>query len=284
MTEERNPNWKAIGAKAKRGARSAVHHTKRAAIATKKAAGEFAEGWRETNPRLNPPSFVKTKRDERLWEAAKKSADVQGRAGDWAYVMGTFQRMKQRTGGGELRENPGELLIVNGEEPDSEQAEAVFEMWHQKNPHSAFGLDTGCDGDDEMVCVGRAFDIVYRSGKWEKGRKTNDYVHTFDSKPKVWMLGHLVEDGMKSSGNKTVESLLKRTKNADGQFAVAELASPLSFTLDDGTNEGCDVAIHTGSKVYGAIDQRTILICDPHWSLIVIQGGEMHFDERGIVK
>jgi hypothetical protein len=46
----------------------------------------------------NPASVVRTPRDERLWRKAKESAARQGRAGDWAYVMGIFQHMKHRTG------------------------------------------------------------------------------------------------------------------------------------------------------------------------------------------
>jgi len=185
----------------------------------------------------------------------------------------------QREDAHDVEENPR----LNPE-PDSARAEEVFEMWHKKNPRNVSSIRPGCDGDDEMVCVGRAHNIVYRSGKWEKGRKTNDYIHHFDSKPKVWMLRHLVEDGMQASGSKSADDLLRRAHNADGQVAVADLANPLSFGLDDGTDEGTEVAIHNGSRVYGAIDQKTVIICDPHWKLIVIQGGKMTFDERGIVK
>jgi len=73
-------------------------------------------------------------------------------------------------------------------------------------------------------------------------------------------------------------------QNGDGRFEVAELAVPLSLGLDDGTTEGTDIKIHAGSKVYGGVDKKTVVICDPHWKLIVIKGGKMHFDERGIVK
>ncbi len=179
------------------------------------------------------------------------------------------------------RENPGELLVVNGTEPDSAKAEKVFAMWHKKNPNNVGVLRPGCDVDDGMVCIGSANDIVYRSGKWEKGRKTNDYVHTFDSKPKVWMLASVV--GEESGTMKTVGALLAKAKNADGQFAVADLAAPISFSVDgeDGAEE---IAIHSGARVYGAVDRRTVIIVDPRWKLIVIKGGQMHFDERGIVK
>ncbi len=174
-------------------------------------------------------------------------------------------------------------LMRSNPEPDSAKAEKVFTMWHQKSPNNVEIFRPGVDGQDEMCCVGRAHNIVYRSGKWEK-RKKNDYIHHFDSKPKVWMLRHLVEDGMACGASKDVETLLRRSKNADGQYAVANLATPLSFGLDDGTDEGSDIVIHTGSKVYGAVDQKTVIIRDPHWKLIVIQGGQMYFDERGIVK
>lgn len=41
-----------------------------------------------------PTNAVKTPRDEHLWSRAKEQAAKQGRAGDWAYVMGIYQRMK----------------------------------------------------------------------------------------------------------------------------------------------------------------------------------------------
>lgn len=195
-------------------------------------------------------------------------------------------RRQRNPGRPSMKENPGELLIVNGAEPDSAKAEKVFETWHKKPARNVSIFRPGVDGDDNMICIGCANDVTYRSGKWQKGRKTEDYCHTFDSKPKVWMLAHLVEPGLKRNGSesgcKSVESLLAKTRNADGQFAVADLASPLSFTVDgeDGPEE---IAIHAGARVYGGVDQKTIIIADPHWKLIVVRGGKMHFDERGIV-
>lgn len=41
-----------------------------------------------------PVNVVHTARDERLWEEAKRQAAKQGRAKDWRYVMGIYQRMK----------------------------------------------------------------------------------------------------------------------------------------------------------------------------------------------
>jgi hypothetical protein len=41
-----------------------------------------------------PVNVVKTPRDERLWDKAKKQAEKQGHTKDWAYVMGIYQHMK----------------------------------------------------------------------------------------------------------------------------------------------------------------------------------------------
>lgn len=178
-----------------------------------------------------------------------------------------------------VRENPSSQPL------DSHRAEKVFTEWHQKAPNAVGVIDTGCDGDDTMVCVGNANDIVYVSGKWEKGKKKNAYVHTFDSQPKVYMLAHNVEPLTNpGSGTKTVDSLLKHARNKDGHFAVAELARPESFSLCGADGEVDEIAIHAGAKLYGAVDKKTIIIADPKWGLIIVRGGEMHFDERGIVK
>lgn len=160
---------------------------------------------------------------------------------------------------------------------DEERGAKVFEMWHQKEPTGAQVKRVLSDMDQIMVPVGKAHEIVYRSGKWEKGRKTNDYVHAFDSHPTVYMLEKFAPESQ--AAGKAASSLLRAAQGADGRFVVAELAVPLTLSI----NGGDEIDIHNGSKVYGAVDKHTVLICDPHWKLIVIRGGRMHFDERGIV-
>lgn len=169
-----------------------------------------------------------------------------------------------------IRKNPRK----NGED--------VYRMWHRKEPHNKFVISGGCSEDDEMMCVGKAHNIVYRSGKWEKGRKTNDYIHHFDSRPSVYMLTKKLPASARANPDKRVGDLLSGATNEDGQVEVAELAAPLSFGLDDG-DEGADIQINKGAKVYGCVDQKTVIIHDPKWKLIIIKGGRMHFDERGIV-
>ncbi|MCL8207211.1 MAG: hypothetical protein K6V97_03935 [Actinomycetia bacterium] len=51
-----------------------------------------------------PASVVRTPREERLWEQAKQRAARQGHAGDWAYVMGVFERLRTRVGGAKGRD------------------------------------------------------------------------------------------------------------------------------------------------------------------------------------
>lgn len=169
-----------------------------------------------------------------------------------------------------IRKNPRK----NGEE--------VYRMWHRKEPHNRFVVSAGCNDDDGMVGIGQAHNIIYRSGKWESGRKTNDYIHHFDSRPSVFMLEKKLPASSRGTADKTVGALLAGASNSDGQIEVAELATPLSLGLDDG-DDGADIKISKGAKVYGCVDQKTVIIHDPHWKLIVIKGGRMHFDERGIV-
>lgn len=65
----------------------------------------------------NPASVVRTARDERLWRMAKASAARQGRARDWAYVMGIFQRMKHHTGGAAMNPADDEVVIGYSAQP-----------------------------------------------------------------------------------------------------------------------------------------------------------------------
>jgi len=46
-----------------------------------------------------PTNAVKTERDERLWSKAKAQAKKQGKGDNHAYIMGIYQRMKNRKGG-----------------------------------------------------------------------------------------------------------------------------------------------------------------------------------------
>jgi len=41
-----------------------------------------------------PANIVKTRKDERLWRRAKALARRQGKAGDFAYVTGIFEKLK----------------------------------------------------------------------------------------------------------------------------------------------------------------------------------------------
>lgn len=50
-----------------------------------------------------PSNVVKSKRDERLWQKAKKQAKKQGKAGEYDYIMGIYQKMKGHDKKGSLR-------------------------------------------------------------------------------------------------------------------------------------------------------------------------------------
>ena len=47
-----------------------------------------------------PANAVHGKREERLWKEAKAVAEKEGKAKDYAYIMGIFERMRDRVGGG----------------------------------------------------------------------------------------------------------------------------------------------------------------------------------------
>ena len=53
-----------------------------------------------------PTNVVKTKRDERLWSAAKARAADAGKSGDYGYIMGVYKRMKARQGAAKRPQNP----------------------------------------------------------------------------------------------------------------------------------------------------------------------------------
>ena len=46
-----------------------------------------------------PANIVRTPREERLWREAKEAAEREGHAGDYAYITGTYERLRSRVGG-----------------------------------------------------------------------------------------------------------------------------------------------------------------------------------------
>jgi hypothetical protein len=222
---------------------------------------------------------VQSLRIESGWQDFAQAVE---RATEFKREGGVPKVMKQPRVGGLVLDPDDDASWQPKRNNPQKNAEDVYRMWHKKEPHSKFVVRGGCRGDDKMLCVGKAHNIVYRSGKWEKGRKTNDYIHHFDSKPSVYILEKKLPADLRGDATKTVDDLIGSSANEDGRIEVAELAVPLSFGLDDGEH-GADMDIHRGAKVYGAVDQRTVIIHDPEWKLIVIKGGRMYFDERGIV-
>jgi hypothetical protein len=53
-----------------------------------------------------PANVVKTKADEKHWDEAKGSAKKGGHKGDWAYIMGTYERIKNHMGGTKMKHKP----------------------------------------------------------------------------------------------------------------------------------------------------------------------------------
>lgn len=222
---------------------------------------------------------VQTLRIESGWEYFE---DAMERAVEFKEEGGVPKVMKKpRVGALVLDPNDNASWEAKRNNPHKD-AEDVYRMWHKKEPHNKFVISGGCNENDGMLCVGKAHNIIYRSGKWEKGRKTNDYIHHFDSKPSVYMLTKKLPADTRSNPDTTVGKLVSGAVNPDGQVEVAELAVPLSFGIDDG-DDGEDIQINNGAKVYGCVDQKTVIIHDPKWKLIIIKGGRMYFDERGIV-
>lgn len=84
-----------------------------------------------------PTNLVHTKRDERLWNEAKKQAAKQGRAEDWAYVVGIFQRMKGVSKSKQKDLIPGGLADKKKPEdfdPEDLKAGVKVEREHTSNP------------------------------------------------------------------------------------------------------------------------------------------------------
>jgi hypothetical protein len=58
-----------------------------------------------------PVGVVKNAEDEKHWGEAKAQAQKEGHEGDWAYVMGIYQRMKHHTGSKAVKKSEEPIVI-----------------------------------------------------------------------------------------------------------------------------------------------------------------------------
>lgn len=151
------------------------------------------------------------------------------------------------------------------------KAQNMYETFQTKVPQKADLVKINVP--EHVGKVGKADNIIYRSGKWEKGRKTNDYIHVFDSMPPVYH-----QDG--TSTKKKVSSLIGPWQTE--QIPLAFAGTCLEFHYVDLQGELQELFFPSYTKLLITPNGKTLVILtkDP----IFVSGNSMRVEARGIVK
>ncbi len=154
------------------------------------------------------------------------------------------------------------------------KAEKVYKEWHQRDPRRVTRRKKSIP--EVFYCVGTAKEILYKSNKWEsKLRVMHDYIHTFDSSPNVYL-----ESAMADSDSEVVaERLLGPDLDT---IPLTQLGTTLELTIELESGEEHTLSL-TGNPVLCATpDCKSVVILDRR-GLIVVRGGKMVVESRGIV-
>jgi len=148
----------------------------------------------------------------------------------------------------------------------------VYEKWHDKQPNSIAKVKVPGGLPKEVFALGHASQIAYRSGKWKKGRTTDDYDHDtkWSDPPTIY---HKTGDGQE----KLVGTLLKND-------VIIHLGECLEIIGEDFDGEPIEVNIGKTRlpKMVCTTDYKTLIILHKDGPIFIC-GGSMRITERGIV-
>lgn len=147
----------------------------------------------------------------------------------------------------------------------------VYQEWHAKDPQNIVKIKVPSGLPEEVFAVGKALQIAYRSGKWKKGKATDDYEHDtkWTDPPTIY---HETGDGR----GRLVDSFLKND-------VIVHLGECLEVIGEDANGEPLEIDIGSRRpKLVCTNDYKTLIILHKEGP-IFINGGSMRITERGIV-
>jgi hypothetical protein len=162
-------------------------------------------------------------------------------------------------------------------------ARKTWSMWHKKDePRSERTLSVKLLDEKHFVPIGKAEEILYASDKWEKDGDVHDYVHDFESHPKVFIPSSKARDGEAIGAPKSTLSLLG-VKARPNPLPAPQLATVQALSYRDANGDLVDVAVGRGAKLLSTPDKKGLIIVTSSGPILV-RGGQMRVTARGIVK
>jgi hypothetical protein len=169
-----------------------------------------------------------------------------------------------------------------GNPRDRSTARKNWTMWNDKpEPRKEFAKAVKQLSDPYFVCVGKAEEILYSSDKWERDGDHHDYVHTFETRPGVYIPERAAGDEDVIGRPKKTLSILGMSASRK-QLAVTEFAKVKDFTFKDKNGDLVEIAL--GRSAIGAFtpDKKCLIILAKNGPVLV-RGGKMKVTARGIV-
>jgi hypothetical protein len=164
----------------------------------------------------------------------------------------------------------------------AEHARKTWRMWHEKDSKHEYKRSEKTLSEEHFVPIGTAKEILYSSDKWERDGDFHDYVHDFESSPKVYIPASKVRDGEAVGAPKKTAAVLGARSNPK-QLVVPELAKVKSLSYIDSEGELVEVRVGRGAIMCGSPDKKTVIILTKSGPILV-RGGQMSITARGIVK
>lgn len=166
---------------------------------------------------------------------------------------------------------------------DIEHGRKTWREWHKKdNPRKEFSVVEKLLDEEFFVPIGRAEEILYSSDKWERDGDHHDYVHEFESHPKVYIPeSHASEDERIGRPAKTTTVLGLRTRPE--RLVVPQLARVQSMSYVDKEGDLVEIRVGRHAIMGSSPDRKTLIILAKNGPVLV-RGGQMRIEARGIVK
>ena len=153
----------------------------------------------------------------------------------------------------------------------------VYHEWHDKDPTKLTSIKVDLPVD--VGQMGKVTMIAYRSGKWLKSGKTEDYEHPFESGPFIYH-----EDG--DGRLKQVSSMIRQAGSSEGNPkglpVLIDLGKCIELTLETPEGGEDEIILRGAPKLCCTPDKKTLVILHSDGPLF-IKGGRMRVTNRGIV-
>jgi hypothetical protein len=153
-------------------------------------------------------------------------------------------------------------------------------MWHEKDVEGAYLKDVHFP--PTLRRIGYALEIVYLSDKWETHANFYSYVHHFDSQPEVYAAPQAGAGRGRARSTAKLLGVASVDDNARLAIPILARVSEFSFRMPDGSSRV--LRFDFPPLMLCSPDKEGLIVLSEEMGPIVVRGGQMEINRRGIVK